>query len=58
MSDTRRMAVYVDVEGDEWEESIDRTTDLVRLEDRPDLDAQTIVEKIKQIGRASCRERV
>lgn len=49
-SDTRRMAVYVDVEGDEWEESIDRTPDLVRLEDRPDLDAQTIVEKIKQAG--------
>ena len=49
-SDTRRMAVYVDVEGDEWEESIDRSTDLVRLEDRPDLDAKTIVEKIKQVG--------
>lgn len=49
-SDTRRMAVYVDVEGDEWEESIDRSTDLVRLEDRPDLDAKTIVEKIKQAG--------
>ena len=49
-SDTRRMAVYVDVEGDEWEESIDRTPDLVRLEDRPDLDAQTIVEEIKQAG--------
>ena len=49
-SDTRRMAGYVDVEGDEWEESIDRTPDLVRLEDRPDLDAQTIVEKIKQAG--------
>lgn len=49
-SDTRRMAVYVDVEGDEWEESIDRSTDLVKLADRPDLDAKTIVEKIKQAG--------
>lgn len=49
-SDTRRMAVYVDVEGDEWEESIDRTPELVRLEDRPDLDSKTIVEKIKQAG--------
>lgn len=49
-SNTRRMAVYVDVEGDEWEETIDRTPQLVRLEDRPDLDAQTIVEKIKQAG--------
>lgn len=49
-SDTRRMAVYVDVEGDEWEESIDRSTTLVRPEDRPDLDAASIVEKIKQAG--------
>lgn len=49
-SGTRRMAVYVDVEGDEWEESIDRTTQLVRLSDRPDLDAKAIVEKIKQAG--------
>ncbi len=49
-SDTRRMAVYVDVEGDEWEDSIDRSADLVRLEDRPELDAKTIVEKIKQAG--------
>lgn len=49
-SDTRRMAVYVDVEGDEWEESIDRSTDLVKLADRPDLDVKTIVEKIKQAG--------
>ena len=49
-SNTRRMAVYVDVEGDEWEESIDRSTDLVKLEDRPELDAKTIVEKIKNAG--------
>lgn len=49
-SDTRRMAVYVDVEGDEWEEGIDRSTDLVKLSDRPDLDAKTIVEKVKQAG--------
>ena len=49
-SDTRRMAVYVDVEGDEWEESIDRSSDLVKLSDRPDLDAKTIVEKVKQAG--------
>ena len=49
-SNMRRMAVYVDVEGDEWEETIDRTPELVRLEERPDLDAQTIVEKVKQAG--------
>ena len=49
-SGLRRMAVTVDVEGDEWEESIDRSKDLVKLADRPDLDAKTIVEKIKTAG--------
>ncbi len=49
-SGTRRAAIYVDVEGDEWEESIDRTPDLVRLQDRPELDAKAIVEKIKNAG--------
>ena len=49
-SDTRRMAVYVDVEGDEWEDSIDRSTDLVKLSDRPDLDGKAIVEKVKAAG--------
>lgn len=49
-SGTRRMAIIVDVEGDEWEESIDRSKDLVRLSDRPELDAKTIVDKIKNAG--------
>lgn len=49
-SGTRRAAIYVDVEGDEWEESIDRSLELVRLEDCPDLDAKSIVEKIKNAG--------
>ena len=49
-SGTRRMAVTVDVEGDEWEESIDRSADLVKLSDRPELDGKTIVEKIKAAG--------
>ena len=49
-SGTRRMAVIIDVEGDEWEESIDRSKDLVCLSDRPDLDSKTIVEKIKNAG--------
>ena len=49
-SGLRRMAVTVDVEGDEWEETIDRSKDLVRLSDRPELDAKTIVEKIKAAG--------
>ncbi len=49
-SGTRRQAIYVDVDGDEWEETIDRTPELVRLSDRPELDAKTIVEKIKNAG--------
>lgn len=49
-SGTRRMAVIVDVEGDEWEETIDRSTDLVTLDKHPELDAKTIVEKIKTAG--------
>ncbi len=49
-SGTRRMAVTVDVSGDEWEETIDRSPELVRLEDRPELDAKAIVDKIKAAG--------
>ncbi len=49
-SGTRRQAIYVDVDGDEWEETIDRSPELVRLSDRPELDAKTIVEKIKNAG--------
>lgn len=49
-SGTRRLAVFIDVEGDEWEENIDRSTNLVRLEDCPSLDGPAIVEKIKQAG--------
>ncbi|MCR5850704.1 MAG: electron transport complex subunit RsxC [Bacteroidaceae bacterium] len=49
-SGTRRMAVYVDVEGDEWEETIDRSSTLVKLSDRPELDSKTIIEKVKNAG--------
>ena len=49
-SGTRRMAVYVDVEGDEWEENIDCSSTLVKLSNRPELDSKTIVEKIKNAG--------
>lgn len=49
-SGTRRTAIIVDVEGDEWEESIDRSEKLIRLENCPNLDAPTIIEKIKQAG--------
>ena len=46
----RRPAIIVSVEGDEWEESIDRSEDLVRVEDRPDLTPESIVESIKKAG--------
>lgn len=46
----RRPAIFVDVEGDEWEESIDRSQTLVKLSDRPDLTPQEIVAKIKAAG--------
>ena len=49
-SGTRRMAVYVDVEGDEWKESIDRSSTLVKLSNRPELDSKTIIEKVKNAG--------
>lgn len=49
-SDTRRMAVYVDVEGDEWEETIDRSTKLEKLSEHPELDSAAIIEKVKAAG--------
>jgi electron transport complex protein RnfC len=49
-SGTRRMAVYVDVEGDEWEENIDRSSTLVKLSNRPELDSKTIIKKVKNAG--------
>ncbi len=49
-SGTRRQAIIVDVEGDEWEPAIDRTDNLVTLDRRPELDAKAIVEKIKNAG--------
>ena len=46
----RRMAVFVDVEGDEWEDGIDRSEQLVTLADRPELTAEEIVSKVKAAG--------
>ena len=43
----RKPAIYIDVEGDEWEDSIDRTTDLVR---ECSLSPEEIVAKIKEAG--------
>ncbi len=49
-SGTRRGAIFVDVEGDEWEPAIDRSDELVTLAQRPELDAKTIIDKIKAAG--------
>ena len=46
----RRPAIFVDVEGDEWEESIDRSDAVVPLAGRPDLTAESIVAKIREAG--------
>ncbi|MCI7764792.1 MAG: electron transport complex subunit RsxC [Bacteroidales bacterium] len=45
-----RPAVIVAVEGDEWEETIDRSTKLEKLEDHPELTPEKIVERIKKAG--------
>ena len=46
----RKPAIIVSVEGDEWDESIDRSEDLVKIEDRPELTPESIVESIKKAG--------
>ncbi len=46
----RKPAIYIKVEGDEWEETIDRSEELVKTADRPDLTPELIVEKIKNAG--------
>lgn len=43
-------AVYVTVEGDEWEEGIDRSTDLVHIDNVYHMDSKEIIEKIKNAG--------
>ncbi len=43
----RKPAIYIDVEGDEWEESIDRSADLKR---ECNLTPEEIVAKIKEAG--------
>ncbi len=46
----RRPAIFIDVEGDEWEENIDRSSNLITLNDLPDLKPEDIVAKIKNAG--------
>ncbi len=43
-------AVYITVEGDEWDESIDRSDNLVTLKDKPELTGKEIIEKIQKAG--------
>ncbi len=45
-----RPAVIINVEGDEWEESIDRSDKLERLEDHPELTPEEIVKRVKYAG--------
>ncbi len=46
----RQPAIFVNVEGDEWEESIDRTDTLERLETHPELTSGEIIDRIKAAG--------
>ena len=43
-------SIIIKVEGDEWEESIDRTDNLETLEGHPELTPEAIVEKVKNAG--------
>lgn len=46
----RKPAIIINVEGDEWEESIDRSDKLELLEDHAELTPEEIVERIKKAG--------
>ena len=43
-------AIIINVEGDEWEESIDKSTKLETLEQHPELTPEEIVNRIKAAG--------
>ncbi len=46
----RKPAIIINVEGDEWEESIDRSNKLELIADHPELTPEIIVERIKKAG--------
>lgn len=46
----RQPAIIINVEGDEWEETIDRSDKLEKLEEHPELTPEEIVERIKVAG--------
>lgn len=45
-----RPAITITVEGDEWEETIDRSDKLERLADHPELTPEEIVNRVKAAG--------
>ena len=46
----RKPVIIINVEGDEWEEAIDRTEQLEKLSNHPELTSEEIVERIKVAG--------
>ena len=46
----RKPVIIIDVEGDEWEESIDRSGTLELVKDHPELTPEEIVTRIKTAG--------
>lgn len=46
----RQPAIIINVEGDEWEETIDRSDKLETLEAHPELTPEEIVERVKVAG--------
>lgn len=46
----RKPAIIVNVEGDEWEDTIDRSANIENIENHPELTPEEIVERIKWAG--------
>ena len=46
----RKPSIIISVEGDEWEESIDRSEKLETLADHPELTPEEIVERVQKAG--------
>ena len=46
----RKPAIIINVEGDEWEESIDRSDKLELVKDHPELTPEEIIERVKVAG--------
>ena len=46
----RKPSIIIKVEGDEWEESIDRSDELETLEAHPELTSEEIIKRVKDAG--------